>query len=51
MLFALPGIAWLIRLAWESAVHGRPPASSAWPFASQKVFTLYVGILLLASYI
>jgi hypothetical protein len=50
MLFALPGLAWLIRVAWESAIRGRPPASECWPFASQRVFTVYVIALLVASY-
>jgi hypothetical protein len=50
MLFALPGVAWLIRLAWTSAIHGRPPAFECWPFASQKVFTVYVIVLLVALY-
>jgi len=49
-LFALPVITWLIRLAWESAIHGRPPASECWPFASQKVFMVYIIILLVAWY-
>jgi hypothetical protein len=50
MLYALPGIAWLIRSAWEAAIHGRSPTSECWPFASQRVFTWYVVILLVASY-
>jgi hypothetical protein len=49
-LFSLPGIAWLIRVAWESAIRGRSPASQYWPFASQKVFTVYAIVFLLASY-
>jgi hypothetical protein len=49
-LLALPGIAWLIRLAWASAIYGRPPVFECWPFASQKVFTVYVIVLLMALY-
>lgn len=50
-LFSLPGIAWLIRVTWASAIHGRSPASQYWPFASQNVFTVYVAVFLAASYI
>jgi hypothetical protein len=48
-LLALPGIAWLVRLAWSSAIRGRPPVFEYWPFASQKVFTVYVVLLLAVS--
>jgi hypothetical protein len=48
-LLALPGIAWLVRVAWSSAIRGRPPAFECWPFASQEVFTVYVVLLLAAS--
>ncbi|MEY2149339.1 hypothetical protein AB7849_00295 [Rhodanobacter sp. 115] len=50
MLFALPGVAWLIRVAWTSAIRGRPPVSEYWPFASQNIFTVYVIVFLVASY-
>lgn len=50
MLFALPGIAWLVRLAWASAIRGRSPTFECWPFASQEIFMLYVVILVVASY-
>ena len=50
MLFALPGIAWLVRVAWESAIHGRSPTSECWPFASQRILTAYFVVLLVASY-
>lgn len=49
-LFTLPGVAWLIRMAWESAIRGRPPASQYWPFASQNIFTVYIIVFLVASY-
>lgn len=48
-LFALPGVAWLARLAWESAIRGRSPASEYWPFASQGVFAFYLLAMLAAS--
>jgi hypothetical protein len=41
-LAALPGTAWLGRLAWHVAIHGRPPASPHWPFASDNVLFWYV---------
>jgi hypothetical protein len=50
-LFALPGYAWLIRMAWESAFYGHPPASKCWPFASQNVLVVYVIVLMVASYV
>jgi hypothetical protein len=37
-------------LTWASAIHGRQPTSEYWPFALQKIFTLYAVVLLLAPY-
>ena len=42
-LAALPGIAWLGRLAY-AAVQGHLSAPAYWPFASQSVFNWYTLI-------
>ena len=46
-LIFLPGEAWLCRVCFYAAVHGRSPtASESWPFASSRVFGIYVCVLL-----
>lgn len=40
LLVALPGMAWLGRLAY-AAIRGRLAARGYWPFASQSVFNWY----------
>lgn len=42
---ALPAVVALIRVAWTCAVHGRPPSSDSWPFASRGVFLAYLVLL------
>ena len=45
ILVSLPGMAWLVRLAY-AAVRGRLSAPGYWPFASQRVFKWYSWILI-----
>ena len=49
-LAGLPGMAWLARLAWYAAIRGKSPASPCWPFASYRVFFIYVIIWAIALY-
>ena len=49
-LAGLPGMAWLARLAWYAAIRGKSPASPRWPFASYRVFFIYVIIWAIALY-
>lgn len=44
LLASLPGVAWLVRVAWYAAVRGRSPTPEYWPFASQSVFSFYVVV-------
>jgi hypothetical protein len=46
-LIFLPGIAWMCRLCFYAAVHGRSPTDGdSWPFASSRVFGIYVCVFL-----
>lgn len=49
LLAHLPGIAWLVRLAWYAATRGRVPAPHYWPFASERVFLFYMVICVIVS--
>lgn len=46
----LPGMAWIMRLAFHAAVHGSvAPKTEHWPFASSRVANCYFLITLLYS--
>jgi hypothetical protein len=45
----LPGMAWLMRLAFHAAVHSIPPKNEHWPFASSRVANCYFLIAILYS--
>jgi hypothetical protein len=43
---ALPGMVWLLRLAFHAAMNGKTPRGSDWwPFASHGVFNCYMFIM------
>lgn len=41
LLAGLPGILWLVRLAWYAAIQGKSPMRPAWPFATDRVLFFY----------
>ena len=45
----LPGMAWLMRLAFHAALHGAAPKNEHWPFASSRVANCYFLIAILYS--
>ena len=45
----LPGVAWLMRLAFHAALHGAAPKNEHWPFASSRVANCYFLIAILYS--
>jgi hypothetical protein len=45
----LPGVAWLLRLAFHAAVHGVAPKNEHWPLASRRVASCYFLIAILYS--
>ena len=45
----LPGMAWLMRLAFHAAVDGVPPKNEHWPWASNRVANCYFLIAILYS--
>jgi fatty acid desaturase len=45
----LPGLAWLMRLAFHAALHGAAPKNEHWPFASSRVANCYFLIAILYS--
>jgi fatty acid desaturase len=45
----LPGLAWLMRLAFHAALHGAAPKNEHWPFASSGVANCYFLIAILYS--
>ena len=51
LLASLPGVAWLVRLAWYAAVRAQAPTPEYWPFASQRVLTFYVIVWCAVMYI
>jgi hypothetical protein len=50
LLASLPGLVWLGRLCWYAAFRGRVPVQESWPFASQRVFAVYVILWFVAMY-
>jgi fatty acid desaturase len=45
----LPGMAWLMRLAFHAALHGTAPKNEHWPFASIRVANCYFLIAIVYS--
>jgi hypothetical protein len=45
----LPGMAWLVRLAFHAAVDGAPPKNEHWPWASNRVANCYFLVAILYS--
>lgn len=43
LLASLPGILWLVRLAWWAAVRGKSPPHPCWPFATDRVLFCYLA--------
>jgi hypothetical protein len=43
----LPGMAWLMRLSFQAALHGAAPENEHWPFASSRVANCYFLIAFL----
>lgn len=46
LMIALPGIAWLLNLATCVAFHGRAPAQPMWPFATERVLSCYLVLVI-----
>lgn len=44
LLASLPGMLWLVRLAWCAAIQGKPPVHPCWPFATERVLSCYMAI-------
>jgi hypothetical protein len=47
LLASMPGMLWFVRLGWHAAIRGKSPATEHWPFASQRVLTCYMIVLML----
>lgn len=43
LLAGLPGILWLVRLAWYAAIQGKSPTRPTWPFATDRVLFFYLA--------
>jgi len=42
LVIFLPGIAWILNLSLSAAISGRSPEDLHWPFATERVFGIYV---------
>lgn len=43
LLASLPGILWLVRLAWWATVRGKSPTYPCWPLATDRVLFCYMA--------
>ena len=44
LLASLPGMLWLVRLAWCAAIRGTSPANPSWPFSTDRVLFFYMAV-------
>jgi len=44
LLASLPGVLWIVRLAWCAAAQGKSPSNPCWPFSSDRVLFCYMAV-------
>lgn len=44
LLASLPGVLWLVQLAWYAVIQGKSPSNPSWPFSTDRVLFCYMAV-------